>query len=254
MGGNEQTLNLLFREQRLERDENGYTVWRVREQAAILAAAETALLLCDVWDNHWCRGANERLAKMLPRMNDVCRTLRARGVLIVHAPSETMDFYKDAPTRLRALAAPPIEPPADLPHDTPPKPFDSSGGGGDTSDNPGAAGQKLWTRQHPAIEIDQERDVISDKGRELYNVYRQRGVHHVLIMGAHTNMCILGRSFAIQQLVRWGFRAALVRDLTDAMYDPAKPPYVSHEEGTRLAVEYIEKFWCPTVTSADLLK
>ncbi|MBE0697009.1 MAG: hypothetical protein IH586_08800 [Anaerolineaceae bacterium] len=42
---------------------------------------------------------------------------------------------------------------------------------------------------------------------------------------------------------------ALVRDLTDAMYNPAQAPYVSHDEGTRLVIEYIEKFWCPTVLS-----
>lgn len=30
------------------------------------------------------------------------------------------------------------------------------------------------------------------------------------------------------------------------------PPYVSHEEGTRLVVEYIEKFWCPTIPGKDL--
>jgi hypothetical protein len=30
------------------------------------------------------------------------------------------------------------------------------------------------------------------------------------------------------------------------MYNPEMPPYVSHEEGTRLVIEYIEKFWCLT--------
>ena len=69
----------------------------------------------------------------------------------------------------------------------------------------------------------------------------------------HTNMCILNRTFSIKQMVRWGVDIALVRDLTDAMYNPARPPYVSHEEGTRLVVEYIEKFWCPTVTSDEVL-
>jgi hypothetical protein len=29
---------------------------------------------------------------------------------------------------------------------------------------------------------------------------------------------------------------------------------VSHEEGTRLIIEYIEKFWCPTIASEDLAK
>ena len=78
-----------------------------------------------------------------------------------------------------------------------------------------------------------------------------RGVDNLLIMGVHTNMCVLNRGFAIKQMVRWGKNVVLVRDLTDAMYDPAMPPYVSHDEGTRLVIEYIEKSWCPTVLSGE---
>jgi hypothetical protein len=29
-------------------------------------------------------------------------------------------------------------------------------------------------------------------------------------------------------------------------------PYVSHDEGTRLVIEFIEKFWCPTIESHQL--
>jgi hypothetical protein len=72
-------------------------------------------------------------------------------------------------------------------------------------------------------------------------------------MGVHTNMCVLNRPFAIKQLVRWGVPVALVRDLTDAMYNPARAPYVSHAAGTELVIGYIERFWCPSVTSQDLL-
>ena len=54
-------------------------------------------------------------------------------------------------------------------------------------------------------------------------------------------------------MVKWGVKIALVRDLTDTMYNPAQPPYVSHDEGTRLVIGYIEKFWCPSVESADIL-
>lgn len=50
----------------------------------------------------------------------------------------------------------------------------------------------------------------------------------------------------------WGFNMALVGDLTDSMYNPVMPPYVPHEEGTRLVVEYIRKYWCPVVYSRDL--
>jgi hypothetical protein len=55
-------------------------------------------------------------------------------------------------------------------------------------------------------------------------------------------------------MVKWGIRCILVRDLTDAMYNPASRPFVSHAEGTELVIQFIERHWAPTTTSADLLK
>ena len=243
-------LRLNLRSQKLVTSAEGYNVWQAETVAATLPAGETALVLCDVWDKHWSRGANERLAKLLPRMNEVAKTLRGQGVFIVHAPSDTMKAYEGTPARKRVLEALKVDPPANLPHADPPQPIDASDGGSDTGDPGGSP----WRSQHPAIEIDQARDAVSDSGRDLYNLYRQRGIKNILIMGVHTNMCVLGRSFAIKQMVRWGFNVVLVRDLTDTMYNPAKPPYVPHDEGTRLVVEFIEKFWCPTVSSDDLVK
>ena len=63
---------------------------------------------------------------------------------------------------------------------------------------------------------------------------------------------VLKRSFGIKNLVRWGINTVLVRDLTDTMYNPAMPPYVSHDQGTELVVEHIEKYWCCTVHSEEL--
>lgn len=246
-------LTLLFRRQELARDKGGRLTWTIHESPTSLVAEETALVVCDVWDSHWCRGANERLANLLPRINAAVKAAREKGVLIVHAPSGTMTFYADSPARRRVLAAPPTEPPEDLPHEDPPLPVDASDGGCDTDANIGEVDERVWTRQHPVIEIDHDRDSISDDGRELYNLYQQRNIRNVIILGVHANMCILNRSFAIKQMVRWGFAVALVRDLTDSMYNPARPPYVSHDEGTRLVVAFIEKFWCPTISSADLL-
>lgn len=246
-------LTLLFQRQELAKDKGGHLAWAIHESPTSLVAEETALVVCDVWDSHWCRGANERLAKLLPRMDDVVKAAREKGVLIVHAPSDTMEFYAGSPARRRVLEAPRVEPPENLPHKDPPLPIDASDRGCDTDNNIGGVDEGVWTRQHPTIEIDHDRDAISDDGRELYNLYRQRNIRNVIIMGVHTNMCVLGRSFAIKQMVRWGFTVALVRDLTDCMYNPARSPYVSHDEGTRLTVAYIEKFWCPTISSEDLL-
>jgi len=249
MAGNGQ-LSLRLRTQRLTQNENGYTVWCTDVTDAEWPVAESALLLCDVWDKHWSRGATERLNLMIPRMNAVAEAARAKGVQIVHAPSNTMDFYADTPARQRMLDAPHVDPPAEKDLPDRPLPVDASDHGSDTGET---QPHQAWVQQHPGIRIDQERDGMSESGQEVYRFLRQRGITNMLTMGVHTNMCVLGRSFAIKQMIRWGVSVALVRDLTDTMYNPAMPPYVSHEEGTRLVVEYIEKFWCPTVLSEDVL-
>jgi hypothetical protein len=51
---------------------------------------------------------------------------------------------------------------------------------------------------------------------------------------------------------KWGLRCILVRDLTDAMYNPASKPFVSHSAGTELVIEHIEQYWAPTITSESL--
>jgi hypothetical protein len=53
-------------------------------------------------------------------------------------------------------------------------------------------------------------------------------------------------------MTKWGVRCILLRDLTDAMYDPQAAPFVSHERGTELVIEHIERHWCPSALSADL--
>ena len=243
-------LNLELRTQTLHTDTKGYATWEACVTQKVIPVREAAIVICDMWDNHWSRGAAERVNAMTPRLNQVICAFRAQGGHVIHAPSDTMDFYTSAPARQRILAAPYVEAPAALDHIDPPLPIDDSDGGSDTGETPW---HKAWTRQHAAIEIDQDLDVISDNGQEVYNWLRLCGVGLVLLAGVHTNMCILKRSFAIKQMVRWGMNVALVRDLTDALYNPAMRPYVSHAEGTRLVIEYIEKFWCPSVESTQLL-
>ena len=251
-------LRLKLRQQRPGQSEGHRARWEILETEVDYVCDETTVLLCDVWDKHWCRGASERVDAMVPRMNQVVSAARRAGVQIVHAPSGTMSFYAGSPARQRALDAEAVAPPADLEREDPPPPVDASDRGSDTEaidllyhdpDRDGTA----WTRQHPGIDIDDGADLISDDGRQVFSCMHHKGIANLLIMGVHTNMCVLDRSFAIKQMVRWGKNVALIRDLTDAMYDPAMPPYVSHDEGTRLVIGYIEKFWCPTVLSGDIL-
>jgi len=228
----------------------------VVEKPATWAPAETALIICDMWDTHWCKSASARTAEIAPRIDSLAKAMRAKGSLIIHAPSDTMKFYADAPGRKLALSAPKVEPPSPPNRlGGPPLPIDDKDNGCD--DQPQCTipnGKSIpypWKRQIESIEIADE-DAISDNGQEVYNLLKQRGIKHLLVCGVHTNMCILHRTFAIKQMTRWGIQCALARDCTDAMYNPRKAPYVSHACGTGMVIEYIEQFWCPTILSTQL--
>jgi hypothetical protein len=67
---------------------------------------QTAIIICDMWDQHWCKGATSRVGELAPRMNRIVRRARNQGVLIIHAPSGTVDFYENHPARKIAKDAP----------------------------------------------------------------------------------------------------------------------------------------------------
>ncbi len=213
------------------------------------SVTQSAIVVCDMWDKHWCMGATRRVEEIARRMDPLLREARRAGLLVIHAPSDTMDFYKGYSQRQLVLAAPLAQPPPGLKIPDPPLPIDDSDGGCDT---PGDHEHQAWSRENPLLSLGPQ-DAISDKGEEIYNLLRQRNIQTLFIMGVHANMCILNRGFAIKQMTNWGLRCILVRDLTDAMYNPARKPFVSHAAGTELVIEHIEKYWCPSTRSADLM-
>jgi len=81
----------------------GFTV---KEKILEWELANTALVICDMWDQHWCKGATRRVGELAPAMNRAVKAACDRGVLIIHAPSSCMDVYENHLARKRAQAAP----------------------------------------------------------------------------------------------------------------------------------------------------
>jgi nicotinamidase-related amidase/type 1 glutamine amidotransferase len=217
---------------------------------------QTAIIICDMWNQHWCQGATARVAELAPVMNQVVAAARAKGVFIIHAPSGTIDHYRDHPARLTAQNAPAA---ANLPEgmkswcqwkDEAEKkvgyPIDHSDGGCDCQ--PRCKEGSPWTSQIDAIEI-KDQDAITDSGAEVWNLLQARHIQNVILMGVHANMCVLGRPFGLRNLANAGKNVVLMRDLTDTMYNSRQPPHVNHFTGTDLIVEHIERYVCPTITS-----
>jgi nicotinamidase-related amidase len=241
---------------RLQASSKDSNQWQVVETPARWDAEGTAVVICDMWNQHWCKSATARVAEMAPRMNQVVAELRKRGALIIHCPSDTMKFYADAPGRKLAQSAPKVS--AKVPLERwraldatkeAPLPIDDSDGGCD--DEPRCKEGSPWRQQIATIEI-RDGDAITDSA-EAYYLMRQRGITNVIVMGVHQNMCVLGRPFSIRQMVSAGQNVVLMRDLTDCMYNPRQKPFVDHFTGNDLVTWHIEKYWCPTITSDQII-
>ncbi|MDR2437913.1 MAG: cysteine hydrolase [Planctomycetaceae bacterium] len=222
---------------------------------------ETAIIICDMWNQHWCKGATARVGEMAPIMNQVLQTARNKGVTIIHAPSSCMNFYENSPARKRAkeFNDPQIKEFLNgeawnngIPSEKGMTwPVDQRDGGCDCE--PKCKGGSPWKRQIETLIIDEEKDLVSDKGVEIGSFMKAKGIKNVILMGVHTNMCVIGRPFGLRNMVKLGKNVVLMRDMTDTMYNSRSYPNVSHFKGTELVVEYIEKYVCPTILSTDFI-
>ena len=264
-------LNLKLRYQA----ETGFLSGRfhIRHRDEAWKPEQTAIIVCDVWDQHHSKNAVDRVAEFAPRLNQLLKAARQQGVVTIHAPSDCMAAYNEHPGRLRAQMTPKA---AFVPHgcqhwcsripaeERGVYPIDQSDGGAD--DDPATAeawAKELaamgrnpglpWQKQSDLITIDSDQDYITDKGDEVWNVLEDRGIQNVILTGVHTNMCVLGRPFGLRQMARNGRNVVLMRDMTDTMYNPQRWPYVSHFTGTDLIVSHIERYVCPTITSDQMI-
>ncbi|HIG82873.1 MAG TPA: hypothetical protein EYG40_08505 [Verrucomicrobia bacterium] len=246
----------------------------IRERIERWVPSDTAVIICDMWDSHHCYNAVKRANEIAPRIDKLIYEVRAAGGTIIHSPSSCVDFYKANPARIRATNAPASN---NLPdgisawmhwiseeEENAGYPIDHSDGGEDDEpDEHKKWSQKLqsmgrnprspWKRQIDLIKIDNDRDYITDSGVENWNILESKKIKNVMVLGVHTNMCVLGRPFGLRQLAKNGKNVVLVRDLTDTMYNPKMSPFVSHFAGTDLIVRHIEKYVCPTISSEDIV-
>ena len=201
---------------------------------------------------------------MAPQLNKTVQEARKKGIFIIHAPSSVVDFYKDTPQRKLAKESPFSKSPVKLADSprwgtawcwTDPEyeavlPIDDSDMGCSCTGKKCDI-REAWSRQIDLIDIEKG-DAITDNGQETFNLLAERNIDNVILCGVHLNMCVLGRPFAIRQMVKLGKNVALMRDMTDTMYNPERPPGVDHFTGTDLVITHVEKYWCPSFTSNEI--
>jgi nicotinamidase-related amidase len=210
--------------------------------------AQTAIIIIDMWNFHWCMTATERVSAMVPRMNRVLAVARELGMQVVWNPSDVVTAYSGYPQYEKAVAvqhrpAPQIRE-ALTAHFTAPY--------GQCMCGPGiyCRGNYGWDAMHPDLAIAEE-DLISSSTDEIYTLLADRGITTVIYMGVHTNMCVFGKPGAMSSMWSAGFNCLLARDLNDAYtaYDPERG--YTPDTGTTEIDENLLQAGVPNVNMGD---
>ena len=258
----------------------------VKEDLQLWSARHTAILVVDMWAFHPCKTMMRSVQAIVNRMNDTIAAARSRGSLIIHSPSQGVEemsvMYPAQRLKMRraaqkcALNSPcfkrtfgknatledadkwflhrrgsDVEP--ELP--IPVGPADALCPDDDVMPNPEIP--FYLHAQHPGVGIG-DQDGLSDSTIEIVGALLHHDIRHVVVMGRAANLCLLLRPFALRRLTRIRRSSAaadrwdvvLARDLTDILYDPRQPPYLSHVQAKDLVVRHIERYLCGSVDSS----
>lgn len=204
--------------------------------------ARVGVIAVDVWNFHWCKTATMRVDAIVPRMNQALEAARSLGMTVMLCPSDVVDNYAGYPQREAVLALPKVTVPAVVEVTCPPVPD----AGGCACDRERCAVNYGWDGMHAGLRIG-EKDLMPDTQAEVYAICQQYGLTHLIYVGFHTQVCLLGKPMGLRAMKSAGLRCVLARDMTDAHpgYDPARN--FTPDLNTAQVVEHFEKHLAPTI-------
>lgn len=214
-----------------------------------LDAKKVGIVAVDMWNWHWCKTSTMRVGALVPRMNRALEAARKLGMQVFLCPTDVADNYVGtemveslAATRLMTV-------PQVRQIQCPPAPD----GGGCTCGPERCRGNYGWDGMHPDLIIGPD-DLMPNDPQVLYSVCKAQGITHLLYLGVHTQVCLLGKSIGLRAMSEAGFTCILARDLTDAhgMYDPATG--MTPDQFTADVVAHFEKHLSPTINLAETLR
>ena len=204
--------------------------------------ARVGVIAVDVWNFHWCKTATMRVDAIVPRLDQALHAARALGMTVMLCPSDVVDNYVGFPQREAVFALPQVPVPQVVDVTCPPVPD----AGGCACGRERCAVNYGWDGMHPDLRIG-DADLMPDTQAEVYAICHARGLTHLIYVGFHTQVCLLGKPMGLKAMKSAGLHCVLARDMTDAHpgYDPSRQ--FTPDLNTEQVVEHFEKHLAPTV-------
>lgn len=206
------------------------------------------VVVVDPWNFHWCKTATMRVDALIPRMNGALQAARAMGMTVMLCPSDVVDNYAGWPQREAILAMPkrPVPPLKEIRCPAPPD------GGGCACGHDRCVVNYGWDAMHPDLKIAPA-DLMPDTLQEVWTVCQDRRLTHLIYVGVHTQVCLLGKPMGLRNLKAAGMECILARDITDA--HPGYKPEIglTPDSHTAEVVAHFERHLAPTINFIEEL-
>jgi hypothetical protein len=219
-----------------------------RTREARFDPRRVGVVVVDPWNFHWCKTATMRVDALIPRINRSLEGARALGMTVMLCPSDVVDNYVGWPQREMVLAMPLRAAPALHAIDCPAPPD----GGGCACGHDRCVVNYGWDGMHPDLKIGAD-DLIPDTLEEVWTICQDRQLTHLIYVGVHTQVCLLGKPMGLRNLKSAGMECILARDLTDAHPGYAPERGFTPDAHTAEVVAHFERYLAPTISMADEL-
>jgi len=209
-----------------------------------LPVEQTALILIDLWDIHhiesWVARAGAMTHDVIVPLIDKARKT---GLTIVFAPSPPVAYGHPDKYHVYEGRTPPPQPgPAPT---WPPEEFHGRRGDYARFRNPRSQppGIDLHWPRHKKLDMSplvnvQDGDFVVADGRQLHDLFEERGILHMLVAGFAANWCILNRDYGVRAMAARGYNIILLRDATEGV---EFPDTLEKRWATELAIREVEQ-------------
>ena len=206
------------------------------------------IVVIDMWNWHWCKTSAARVSCMVPRMNKCLEIARKMGMQVFLCPTDVANNYAGTAQREKAIAVKKQQLPPSLNLECP-----HPGYGGCMCGEDNCVGNYGWDGMDESLVIGRE-DIISSGPEELYALCKEQGITQLWYMGVHTNNCVLGKPEGMKNMMNYGFKCALARDLQDpeTFYDPEKG--ITPDDNNSRVVAHFERYLAPSINFVSVLK
>ena len=221
-----------------------------REIEMGLPIDQTALVLVDLWQDHFIESWIERAAQVLrEKVLPVIDAARSGGISVIHGPCPEVAGHYEQLDRHKA-PEPSGETPAWPPPEFRRREGDYHAYRGPREQEPGIRDIRDNRRMSDLVEVRDE-DIVIASGQQLHDYLESQQILHLVYAGFATNWCIINRDYGVRPMRDRGYTVILLREATPGV---EFPDTLDGLWATELAIREVEQKFGFSASNADFFE